>query len=284
MTRTSKRCGMAVLLGAVSALACIGCRSQCDLVEAELRTKERQLRELKEEACRTELFNEALQNELRAIRPQAHSAISPEQASQSYTLKEIALGRTTGGRDDDGLPGDEALQVLIEPRDPDGHAIKAPASVRVEAAQISQEGLKTPLCYWDVSAAQLRRTWRSGLFANGYDLVLPWKAWPTSTKVRVTVRMTIADGRVFEADKDVTIRVAGDPRTKEELLIVPGTGDIPLPTNPAAPLPAPRPASPEQGPELQPATTTSSWGAPSWQRRVDFPAAPVHLQRPQPYR
>src|SRR5262249_19604576 len=132
---------VAVLMCGTAFLPCLGCRS-CDLVEAELRTKERELREAKDELFKAELYNEALQNELRAVRPSAVSSLSPEQASQTYTLKEIVLGRQTGGLDDDGKPGDEALQVVLEPRDPDGHAIKAPGSVRVEALQVSPEGLK----------------------------------------------------------------------------------------------------------------------------------------------
>jgi hypothetical protein len=282
MSWTSKGFGVAVLMCGFLVLAPAGCRSRCDLVEAELRTKERQLRELQEEACRTELFNEALQNELRILRPQSHAAVSPEHASQVYTLKEIALGRTTGGRDDDGHPGDEALQVLIEPRDPDGHAIKAPGSVRVDAAQISPEGIKTPLCYWELTPSQLRRTWRSGLFANGYDLILPWKVGPSSTKVRVTARMTIADGRMFEADKDVTIRLAQGVWPNPEVPCFPDVDGTVVPTQPITPLPAPRSVSPEQGPELQPATSTSSWSA-SWRRDVEIPAA-VRLHRPEPQR
>src|SRR5439155_24466275 len=53
----------------------------------------------------------------------------------------------------------------------------------------------------------LRKTWRSGLLSSGYQVVLPWKAWPSSEKLRVTARFTLVDGRSFEADKDVSIRL-----------------------------------------------------------------------------
>ncbi len=282
MKRKSTPTAGLALVSSLFFFSCAGCQS-CDLVEAELRTKERQLRELQDELCSTRLFNEALHNELRVIRPQSGSSLSPEQASQIYTLKEIALGRTTGGRDDDGKPGDEALHVLIEPRDPDGHPIKAPGSVRVEAAQISTEGLKAPLCYWDIPPAQLRQTWRSGLFANGYDLVLPWKVQPISEKVRVTVRLSVADGRVFEADKDVTIRVAHGVMPHPAPAFVPDKDLIMPHSDPIAPLPTPRPAATEAGPELQPAGVTSGkWTPAGWQRLVQSSANKVELQRPEP--
>jgi hypothetical protein len=270
------RWAVAVLMGGACLGSAGGCRT-CDLVEAELRTKERLLREARDELCKAELFNEALVNELRCIRPQSHAPISPEQASQIYTLKEITLGRTTGGHDSDGIAGDEALHVLLEPRDPDGHAVKAPGAVRVEAAQVSPEGIKAPLCFWDVSPVELRRSWRSGLFSNGYDLILPWKVMPTSDKVRVTVRLSAADGRVFEADKDVAIRLGGEGVPKHGPVFGPEGIEIMPPPDA---LPAPRLAPVDQGPELQPATRTGLKPA-DWQRH---PSSPVHLRRPEPFR
>src|SRR5205807_409209 len=110
-----------------------------DLVEAELRTRENDLREMRADLNRTECQNEALLREIQALRQGGVSHFSPEQASQSYTLKQITLGRGTGGYDNDDCPGDEALQVVVEPRDCDGHTIKAPGELHVEALQITPE-------------------------------------------------------------------------------------------------------------------------------------------------
>ena len=108
--------------GVASLLLTCGCRSRSDLVEAELRTKENNLREAREELQREQVYNGALQRELVTLRGNPMVKISPEEASQTCTLKSIALGRQTGGLNDDNLPGDEALQVAVEPRDGDGHA------------------------------------------------------------------------------------------------------------------------------------------------------------------
>ena len=194
-----------LLLGLALLLGSAGCRN-CDLVEAELRTLERDLTELKGELFRSEAHNEALQREMRNLRQGAVKA-TPEEASQQFTLRQIVLGRGTGGYDKDNCPGDDALQVVLEPRDGDGHAVKASGSLYVEVVEINREGLKTFLSSWDVPPEQLRRTWRSGFLSSGYDVVLPWKAWPNSDKLRVVARFSLADGRTFEADKDVTIRL-----------------------------------------------------------------------------
>jgi hypothetical protein len=273
---------LALLLGTVVLLPLAGCKS-CDLVEAELRTKERQVRELKDDLYRTELYNEALQNELRDLRHHTATALSPEQASQTYTLKEVVLGRGTGGYDDDGKPGDEALQVVLEPRDPDGHAIKAPGSLHVEAVQINSQGLKMPLSFWEITPEQLRRTWRSGLLSTGYHLVLPWKVWPSEPKLRITARFTLADGRVFEADKDITVRLAPEALRKSGPVVGPEV----LPLEPDV-LPAPRETPPRMPPAngdaLWPAEKRDAFKPASWQRPA--PTVPlmgaVHLLQPAP--
>jgi hypothetical protein len=227
-----------------------GCRN-CDFVEAELRSRENDLRELRADLARAESQNEALARELTSIRGSSATKVSPELASQTYTLKQITLGRGTGGVDEDDCPGDEALQVVVEPRDGDGHTIKAPGSVHVEAWEISQEGLKTPLSSWDLIPEQVRHTWRSGLLSTGYSIVLPWKNWPSAEKLRVIVRLTLMDGRLFEADKDVTIRLTPVARRKTPPPLDPGEATpsvVPIPVLP-----------PPQKLESSPTSTSKGW-------------------------
>jgi hypothetical protein len=264
-----------MLLGAALWIPAGGCRN-CDLVEAELRTRERELREARDALERTELLNEALQREVHALRPGAVTPISPELASQMYTLKEIVLGRGTGGYSNDCQSWDDALQVVIEPRDPDGQAIKAPGSLHVEAVQINPQGLKSPLSAWDIPPNKLRRTWQNGLLSAGYYVLLPWNVPPTDRKVRVTARFTLADGRLFEADKDVTIRLRPEPKAPTgpmlvpEEPIVPGPGPVEVEPLPPNLLPTPQkmsPSGPDAAPELgKGGTTPADWPTTSWKR------------------
>src|SRR5438270_2847407 len=104
------------LLGAL-ALAAAGCRGNCDLVESELRVKDADLRELRAELDHCAATNQAMQLELKTLRgePVTPETVA-EKAADLYPVKSLALGRGTGGRDEDGCPGDEALQVNLEPR------------------------------------------------------------------------------------------------------------------------------------------------------------------------
>jgi hypothetical protein len=220
----------------------LGCRNN-DLVEAELRTRDKELRQLKGELSSAEWENETLSRELQCLRQ--GSPLPPEVAAQTGTVRQLTLGRQTGGYDRDDKHGDDALQVVVEPRDGDGHVIKAPGALHVEALEINSQGMKLPLSAWDLSPAELRRTWHSGLFSTGYIVILPWQKWPTSGNVRIIVRFILSDGRLFEAEKDVRVRLM----TPSDRQLPPPAVNEPLgPAVPGIPIPLPPPRKLEEVP------------------------------------
>jgi hypothetical protein len=240
---------------------------------------------MRQDLARAENQNEALVRELSALH-QGSARMTPELASQTYSLRQITLGRGTGGYDADDSPGDEALQVVLEPRDGDGHTIKAPGSLHVEALEVSVEGLKTPLSAWDISPEELRATWKGGLWSTGYFLVLHWQNWPSSERVRVIARFTLTDGRVFEADKDVQVRLTPVSKRKEYRPLKPAQ---PIPDGGEL-LPSPKKVDPkggtsENGPGIIPATSASRKIQPAamWQPVPEASVAEsVQLLRPVP--
>src|SRR5947209_3085376 len=118
------------------ALGLAGCRNSGELVEAELRTRERELRETQEEVARLKFHNEALQQQLWSAY-QGPVKVPPEQAALVTSVRRVVLGRLTGGYGGDRTAGDAALQVVIEPRDERDQRLKAPGAVHVEALEIS---------------------------------------------------------------------------------------------------------------------------------------------------
>jgi hypothetical protein len=200
----------------------IGCKpnKRYDLIEAELRTREREL-----EATRAAL--EQSRNLNRAYAQQSPHAATPvaSTAPAYIPVKEIVLARGTGGVDEDGVPGDEGLMVVVVPRDEDGAAVKIPAQVQIAAWEITPAGLKNPIGTWAVPAEKVRPTWRSGFISTGYFVAVPWQTYPSQERVRVAVRLTTLDGRAFEADKDIVVKLCQTPLV----------GPVGLPSTPVLP-------------------------------------------------
>lgn len=200
MRRSVTLClGVALLAGVA------GCHS-CDKVEAELRAREEDVRTLRDDLDRSEFHNQLLSRELQASRGIPLPDGTVPAPTPPYPIRSVRLGRQTGGRPSETCPGDDALQVMLEPLDCDNQALKAPGSLLVEAQEITTEGLKRPLSVWEVPGTELSARWQNGLFTTGYLVTLPWKVWPSTDKLRVIARFRLVDGRVFEADKDVTVR------------------------------------------------------------------------------
>jgi hypothetical protein len=240
------RCQVAYFFTVALLLAVGGCHS-CDRVESELRSRENDVRELREELDRCGVYNQTLQQEVHALRGQLGVPPDGSQPPAAYPVQTLILGRQTGGRSNDTCPGDDTLQVQVEPRDPEGQAIKAPGQVVVHAQEITTEGIKRPLSTWVIPPEQLRQSWKNGLLTTGYLLNLPWKVWPSTEKLRVQVQFQLADGRVFEADRDVTVRVTP---LNQRPSTVPYSAPAPKP-DPSFP-PAPQPSK-DGGPVLLPA-------------------------------
>jgi hypothetical protein len=239
----------------------LGCGSaRQDILETELRQREFQVRDLKSDLAKAQHVNHALLHENAILR---HGVpIAPEVAAQTFTLKRIVLGRLTGGIDKDGAPGDDGLEVYVEPRDGEDHPIKAPGSLHVQALEITTEGVKIPIGAWEIGPEQLRTSWKTGLFSTGYAVTLPWQTCPSSSSVRVVARLLLSDGRMFEAERDVRIR----PR--------PAEGPLPPPridAGPALPLPPPKiePSAPMRPLPFPPAPKAAPAPPPS------FPLTPV---------
>jgi hypothetical protein len=235
-----------------------GCRNKTDAVEAELRSREKMYQDALRDQQLSEARIDSLQREVEVLRKGAR--ITPEQAASTFGLKRIALGRSTGGRDSDNLPGDELLEVVVEPRDESDHTIKAPGSLQIYALEVSPSGVKTPLCMWDIGPEELRKSWKQGLLSTGYVLTLPWKVLPTTETVRVIVQLTTSDQRRYQVDKDIKVRLVPGavPKRVEEMMV---------------------PGPPEVGPVLVPTGRVTAGSSPTpW--HAGAPEADVTLGQP----
>jgi len=243
------------LLIAVPFASLIGCKpnKRYDLIEAELRTRERELADTRTALEQSRNLNRAYAQHATGAEPAAPNA-------PTYVpVKEITLARGTGGVFGESASGDDGLMVVIVPRDEDGAAVKVPAKLEIAAWEITAAGLKSPIGNWAVPAEKVRPTWRSGFISTGYFVVVPWQTHPSTDRVRVLVRLTTLDGRVFEADKDIYVKLGAgagvNPPALQQTPVVP----TPAPPRPREPL-FPDPLSPGVE-QLPPPSMTPERGA-----------------------
>ncbi len=267
-------------------------REKQDILEAELRSQERHIMELKAEVERKEGHIHGLDLELEKAQ-QAASGQKTGEPQATGVIKEITLGRLTGGYRNNPRNGyDDSLQFLIEPRDPDGHAIKVPGSLHIELFEITPAGTKNLLSTWDVTHRELRRSWDQPLFGGpAYRILIPFKALPAHERMRVVIRMTTLDGKLFEAERDFTIRLPG-PGAAPMLPMnaVPGGYSIVTPGhvingNLVGPLPTPAPpmlnAAPSQTVTLPPPPTgLEGTGRTAEPEKKSEPKAPEKKELP----
>ena len=241
------RLGICTVVPLGAAVLFSGCASQKsllerDILESNLRQQERTMQGIQQDLDNSRATTASLAAENRSLRG---IPFMPASQNAKAAIKQIEFGRGTGGVDEDRNNNDELLQVVVEPKDTDGHTVKAPGTLHLQAYEITPEGFKQPLSSWDVSAEDLRKSYKSGLFQSGHILVLPWKVIPTTDKLRLTAQLRLESGQAFEIEKEVKIRLAAgtQPRGSGVIPFFPNVhqtpiGEIPLSTHSAI-LPAP---------------------------------------------
>jgi hypothetical protein len=163
------------------------------------------------------------------------AAILPEQAQVLFRVQRIELHKyMTGGLDKDGLPGDEAMIVLLVPQDQDGELLKVPGGVHIDLFDMTQPAGRQKIGVYDFSLEEVQQAWHSGFFGSGIMLELPLDNPLQSSKVTLHAGLTTSDGREFHTTGQFrvtppdTANIAADPR--------PTTGSSPRMIPTAGPL------------------------------------------------
>lgn len=227
-----------------------GCRSKTNGVENALRLTEESLRESREELQKQSVYTSALEHELRIIRGEVYAG-QPGKPVAVFPVRSVVLGRQTGGHDSLNGTGDDGLQVIIEPQNADGRPIQVPGDAMLQVLEVTQEGHKRLLSSWYVDKDQIKASWKMGLLSQGYNLILPWKVIPTTDKLRLLLQFRLEDGRVFEADRDITVRLPKGAAARSSVPVVVSEPKPTLPDPKTTPeLPAPKPELPTPKPEV----------------------------------
>ncbi len=235
---------MSLLIAATLA----GCASggDVDLLESELRRTEDAIARLQYQLSTAEEDLRVARAETDMLQTQLAqrgrpASLLPEQSNVLFRVQDVKLHQyMSGGLDQDGQPGDEALALLVMPQDRHGELLKVPGGVQIDLFDMSLPPDSQKIGHWEFDAADTRAKWHAGIFGSGIMLELPWKALPRSNQLTVHAKLATADGREFHTTEQVRVtppreaQIAVKPRPAIEAppRLVPGVDgpDVPIPT------------------------------------------------------
>lgn len=201
---------------ALCALWLGGCasRGNIELLESELRREEQSREELAEQLRQSKEELKIARTDAAALRTQlaerSQVALSPEQADVLYRVEAIKFGTLlTSGQDRDGQPGDDALSVLLTPVDAHGDLVKLAGDVDLELFDMTRPSDGQRLGQWKFPLDEVREHWHKGFLSAGYLFRLDWQTPPVSPELTLHARMTVADGRQFDATTQVKVTPPG---------------------------------------------------------------------------
>jgi hypothetical protein len=150
----------------------------------------------------------------------AGTAVSGVSTPKSdYTVSEITLNQQlTGGHDRDNRPGDDGVMVVIEPRNRARQIINVPGEVSVVVLDPAKEGAAARVARWDFTPDEAAAHFKKTAFGEGIHLALPWPGEPPeNSDLMLFVRLTLAEGQQFIADKPIRIKpsASGGPEAEE---------------------------------------------------------------------
>lgn len=201
---------------ALPAMFAAGCaaRGGVDMLESRLRQHEQAEQELTAqlEASREEL--RVARADADALRTQYASrgqfALASEQAEVLYKAESLRFNSLlTGGFNRDGLPGDEGLSVLLLPADSTGDLVKLVGSVELELFDLAQPSGQQRLGHWQFAPDEVREHWHRGFLSAGYLFRVDWQQIPAATDLTLHARMSIPDGRNFDATTQIKVAPPG---------------------------------------------------------------------------
>jgi hypothetical protein len=115
--------------------------------------------------------------------------------------------RRTGGIDLDGMPGDDGLSVLIEPRNALGQFVGAPAAVSIVLLDPLERGDGARFARWDFDRSATQGMMKSQGLDRGLHVQVPWPdVPPTTDRLHLFVRYTTDDQRILESDREILLR------------------------------------------------------------------------------
>jgi hypothetical protein len=119
-------------------------------------------------------------------------AAAPRDVEKLYYPVEIRLVRRTGGVNTDGKPGDDAVNVYIQPIDRNGDIVKAAGEIDVQLYDLAEPDDRQLVGEMHVPLDEAGKAWYGQLMTQHFTVVCPWKNGPPKHGT-ITVRASFTD-------------------------------------------------------------------------------------------
>ena len=132
--------------------------------------------------------------------------MTAEQADVFFRAESLKFNMLlTSGQDRDGKPGDDALSVLLMPVEAHGDLVKLAGEIEIDLFDMALKPDQQRLGYWKFSIDEVREHWHKGFLSAGYLFRIDWQTSPVSSELTLHARMTVSDGRQFDATTQVKV-------------------------------------------------------------------------------
>lgn len=202
-----RRCGRALfsLIGALTSVLSAGCKQNA---QPDLRVEIARLNTTLAEKDRELEAKSATITELQT-RVAAAAGLDEKRLSYLFVPDRIELDTLTGGLDEDGKPGDEAVVVYVKPIDQFGDALKAAGELRVQLFDLANPPEQSLVGEMRMSVDKAAEFWYGKFLTSHYTLKCPWKnGFPAHAEI--TVRVTFVNlfpPRVLTAQTVATVKL-----------------------------------------------------------------------------
>lgn len=141
----------------------------------------------------------------------AAAGLNEKRLEYLFVPERLVLDTLTGGLDEDGLPGDEAVVVYVKPIDRYGDTIKAAGELRVQLFDLAAPPEQSLVGEMRVPVEKAAEYWYGRFLTSHYTLKCPWiSGFPAHSEI--TVRVTFVNlfpPRVLTAQTVVNVKLPG---------------------------------------------------------------------------
>ena len=195
------------------ALLFSGCAGEHEriVLEKKLRSQESRIRDLEQEARRTEQLLADQDKELAAARSPHTANRTPdgniktisattESAAAWGSVTAVAIHRLTSGLVSDSERTE--INVVIQPLDDDGELVKVAGQLKVTAAVVNSDGAPTVVAVREITMTESRKLWTRTLVSSGFHVQLTASdAIQPDTNVVLSAVLSLGQGRTFSTSE-----------------------------------------------------------------------------------